>query len=80
MGSSVVHTPAYRALCRLLRQQREDAGLTIRELGARLKKPYSLVSKVERGERRIDPVEFAAWCRACGVDPSEAMRQIAPPR
>lgn len=78
MGSRVQHTPAYRQLCRLLREQREGAGLTIRELGAKLKKPYSLVSKVERGERRIDPVEFVAWCKACGVDPSEAIKRVSP--
>lgn len=76
MGTRVQHTPAYRRLCALLREQREDAGLTIRELGLRLKKPYSLVSKVERAERRIDPVEFVAWCRACGKDPATVIRQV----
>lgn len=51
--------------------------MTIRELGARLGKPYSFVSKVERGERRIDPVEFVAWCKACGVDPKDAIGKIS---
>ncbi len=50
--------------------------MTIRALGVKLKKPYSFVSKVERGERRIDPVEFVAWCEACGVDPSEAIKYV----
>jgi hypothetical protein len=30
----------------------------------------------EIGDRRIDPVEFAAWCRACGADPGEAIREL----
>jgi len=63
-------------MCRLLREQRSDAGLTIRALGVKLRRPYSFVSKVERGERRIDPVEFVAWCRACGFDPSEAIKGV----
>lgn len=76
MGTRAQHTAAYKNLCSILREQRLEAGLTIRELGAKLKRPYSMVSKVERGERRIDPVEFVAWCKACGVAPSEAIARI----
>jgi hypothetical protein len=36
----------------------------------------TMVHRSEIGDRRIDPVEFAAWCRACEVDPSEMIRQI----
>ena len=71
------HTAAYREMCGLLRRQRHAAGLTIRELGVKLGKPYSFVSKVERGERRIDPIEFIAWCKACGVKPAEAIQALA---
>ncbi len=76
MGTRSHHTLAYKKLCGLLKRQREDAGLTIRELGEKLGKPYSLVSKVERGERRIDPVEFVAWCEACDVEPSDAIKHV----
>lgn len=76
MGTRPQHTPAYRRLCKALREQREAAGLTIRELGVKLNKPYSYISKVERTERRIDPVEFVAWCKACGVDPAKAISVI----
>jgi transcriptional regulator with XRE-family HTH domain len=77
MGTRSHHSPAYRKLCALLRQQREHAEMTIRELGTRLDKPYSFVSKVERGERRIDPIEFVAWCKACGADPKDAIGKIS---
>ena len=76
MGSRPQHDAAYRHMCGVLHQQREAAGLTIRELGAKLDKPYSFVSKVERGERRIDPIEFIAWCKACGVKPAEAIAKL----
>ncbi len=43
-----------------------------------LRKPHSYVYKVEHGERRIDPVEFVQWCRACGVDPADEVDRIKP--
>ena len=33
----------------------------------------SSVSKVERGERRLDVVEFIFWARALGAEPSELL-------
>ena len=34
------------------------------------------VWKVETGERRIDPIEFIAWCRACGLQPSKVIDEL----
>ena len=45
---------------------RAKAGLTQRELAAVLRVPHSWVAKVESGERRIDLLEFAWFCSACG--------------
>ncbi len=61
----------HRVLLAVLVDVRREAGLTQRGLAARLKLPQSYVSKIETGERRIDPVECAAWARACGVDPAD---------
>jgi len=63
-------------MCNLLRQWRIGAALTQRALGTRLKKPYSFVWKVEAGERRIDPIEFVAWCRACRKGAGEAIEEL----
>lgn len=63
-------------MCRILLQLRNDAGLTQRELASKLKVPHSVIFKIEHGERRIDPVEFAQWCRGCGADPSEIIKQV----
>ena len=73
MGSSIIHRPAYRRFCKLLRQWREGAGLTQRDLAKRLGESPSYVHKSETCERRMDALEFAKWCRACGLDPSEAI-------
>ena len=61
----------HRVLLAVLAEARQEAGLTQRELAARLKLPRSYVSKVETGERRIDPVECVAWARACAIEPGE---------
>jgi hypothetical protein len=53
-----------------------EAGLTEREVAATLGKPHSFVHKSELGERRIDPLEFIALCRALGRDPAHLLRQI----
>lgn len=74
MGTSPQHRPAYKKLCRRLRQMRNDASLTQRGLAEILKKPHSFVAKVEHGDRRIDPIEFADWCRACGVKASKELK------
>ncbi|WP_439622082.1 helix-turn-helix domain-containing protein [Gemmata sp.] len=62
------HTAAYRRLTAALRRAREAAGLTQADVAAKLGAYASFVSKVESGERRVDVVELAALCRACGTD------------
>lgn len=59
----------YGLLLGLLADVRHEAGLTQRQLAAALKVPRSVVSKVETGERRIDPMECAEWALACGLKP-----------
>lgn len=76
MGARPQHAPSYRQLCGFLTQWRRRAGLSQRALSGRLKKPVTFASKVESGVRRIDPVELASWCSACGVDPVSAYREF----
>jgi len=64
------HSPAYRRLLPLWRKLREDADMTQRDLGAKLRKPQ-LIHNCETGSRRIDVTEFASWCKACGANPRQ---------
>ena len=50
-------------------QARKSVGLTQMGLADRLGRPQSFVSKYERGERKLDIIEFCEVCRALGVDP-----------
>ena len=70
------HAPHYRSLPPLLRQLREEAGLTQRDLGERLRKPQSWVYNCESANRRVDVTEFVEWCRGCGADPAKAFRRV----
>jgi len=56
-------------LIALLVSTREAAGLTQRDLAARLKRPHSFVGRIEAGERRVDVIEFIEIARVMGVDP-----------
>jgi len=48
----------YQKLTARLRSARLEAGLTQVEAGKKLKKPQAYLSKIERGERRVDAVEL----------------------
>lgn len=46
-----------------LREARLESGLTQVEVGKKLKQPQAYVSKIERGERRLDAVELAEFAK-----------------
>ena len=55
---ATLHTQEYESLVERLRKAREDAGMTQEEVAELFGRPQSFLSKVESGERRIDPVEL----------------------
>ena len=60
----------------LLVAARKKAELTQAELSSRLNRPQSFVSKYERGERRLDVVEFREVACALGVDPVQFLAKL----
>ncbi|MCI0632220.1 MAG: helix-turn-helix domain-containing protein [Phycisphaerales bacterium] len=77
MGTRPQHELAYRRLRALLRQWRIDAGLTQPELARKLRKRHhTFIQKTESGDRRVDPIEFVRWCKACGVDPRDGIGEL----
>jgi transcriptional regulator with XRE-family HTH domain len=59
-----------------LRALREEAGLTQRELGKRMKKPQSWIYNCETANRRVDVAEFIAWATCCDIEPKEAFSRF----
>lgn len=76
MGSIHLANKAYNKLRELLLKARKEAGMTQVELSSRLKRPQSFVSKYERGERRLDVIEFGEVTRALGVDPMIVLKDF----
>jgi transcriptional regulator with XRE-family HTH domain len=59
-----------------LAEIRVQAGVTQDELATRLQKPQSFVSSYERGQRRVDLLEFLAIVQALGQEPREAFALV----
>ena len=76
MATKSQHNMKYRVLPVFLRNMREKAGLTQREIGKRLKKPQSYVYNCETANRRVDITEFIAWAEACGINPQKAFAEL----
>jgi transcriptional regulator with XRE-family HTH domain len=60
----------------LLVNAREKRGLTQADVASRLGKPQSFVSKYERGERRLDVIEFLEVAEALEVSPVSILKQL----
>lgn len=71
-----IHSRDYEVFLSLLRRTRVEAGLTQVALAEKLGQTQSFVSKVERGERRLDVVELRWWCLELGVPLGEFMRGL----
>jgi transcriptional regulator with XRE-family HTH domain len=53
-----IYSKDYRNVIEKLKKARLDAGLKQSEVAQKLKKPQSYISKIERGERRVDITEL----------------------
>lgn len=72
-----LHEPKYAVFRAMLVEARERTGLTQIEVAKRLGKPQSYVSKYERGERRIDFVEFVTLSEIVGIDVSSFLKEFS---
>lgn len=76
MVTKAQHALRYQRLPGLLRELREEAGMTQRRMGEAVNRPQSWVFNCETGNRRVDVAEFCAWCSACNVDPAMVLRRF----
>ncbi len=71
-----VYTSRYQRLRELLVEARGSRKLSQAALAEKLGRLQTFVSKYERGERRLDVVEFLEVSRALGVDPYKVLKKI----
>lgn len=69
-------TDEMQTLREWLLREREARGLSMRDLAIKLDKPHTYVHKVERGERRLDVVEYIWYCKALELKPSDGLDLI----
>ena len=65
------HHEDYQLLVSMLRETRQREGTLQTEMATRLGTTQTFISKVERGERRLDVVELIEIFEALGVKPDE---------
>jgi transcriptional regulator with XRE-family HTH domain len=63
MTTSKLYTQKNQKLLERIRSARLEAGLTQIQAGKKLKKPQSYLSKIERGERKIEAVELGDFAK-----------------
>jgi transcriptional regulator with XRE-family HTH domain len=56
--SKSIYSKEYKKTIEKLKKARIEIGLKQEEVAEKLKKPQSYISKIERGERRIDIAEL----------------------
>lgn len=71
-----IYSAIYQHFVRGLRAQREAAGLSQAELAQRVGGGQSFISKIERGERRLDVGEFVSVAQAIGVEPVQLFEDL----
>ncbi len=66
----------HQHLVAVVAEARKRSGLTQGEVAARIGKDQTFISIIERGQRRIDILEFVALARAMGADPEKLFRDV----
>lgn len=63
-----IYASEYAAMLNKLRNKRMDAGLTQDELARRMGVSRMFIGRCERGDRRIDVIEFMTFCHELDID------------
>ena len=70
------HTEQYQLFCELLIEARKEQDLSQAALAEMLGRVQTFVSKYERGERRLDVIEFLEVADALGLDPHWVLQKL----
>ena len=75
MPSSIFDS-SHGRLVELLIEARKGLGLNQTQLGKRVGRGQGFISLIERGQRRIDVIEFVALARALEIDPKAMFSKL----
>jgi transcriptional regulator with XRE-family HTH domain len=71
-----IATKRHKRLIKLLTDERKTRKLRQEGVAHALRKPQAWVSIIERGDRRLDVVEYLSLAEAIGFDPHAVLSQI----
>lgn len=74
--AKTIFTADHRKFIAGLRDVRRSKGVTQVALSQRLDRDQSYISNLERGQRRLDVIEFAAIARAMDEDPASLFSRL----
>lgn len=66
----------HRHLIEVLVEARLTAGLTQAQVAKRVGKDQTFISIIERGQRRVDVLEFVALAKAMNADPTKLFGEV----
>ena len=69
-----IFTREYAILLTTLCGLREESGVTQAAVARAMGRTQSVVSKCERGERRLDQIETMYYCKGIGIDYEDFVR------
>ncbi len=69
-------TEAHKIAIKILTDTRKKAGLHQADLARAPGKDQSFISNIERGQRRVDMIEFYAICRILNIDAAKLYSDI----
>ena len=75
--SKSIYSPIHERMLELLLAARKQAGITQVEAAALLGCRQTFLSKIERGERRLDVIEFLVICRVYQADPTAIIKALS---
>lgn len=71
-----IHGGGHPRLVAVLTEARQKSGLTQAQLAEKIGKDQTYISIIERGQRRVDVLEFVTLARAMGADPAKLFGQV----
>lgn len=71
-----LRTPTARAVAKVLAEARVKAGLTQRQLAARIRRPHSVVGMIESEQRQVTVPELIVLAETMDADPIDLLRRI----
>jgi len=74
--AGAIYSEAQNSVARALTAARLNSGLKQAELAKAIGKHQSYISDIERGQRRVDILEFYVLARAMNLDPAALYAEV----